>query len=79
MVYHGQKAQGIEISLQISPMAKRIENAVTVAVGSFQHSGDGRFTRNSVRVAIDQYWKITRITDEAGRVLDSSRGDNVVE
>ena len=66
---HGrQKSEGIEIGLQVSPVAERVEYALTFAVGSVQNSGCGRLTS---RFGSGCHMSATRITDAAGCVLDS--------
>jgi hypothetical protein len=64
----GQKAERVEISFQVSPMTERVENALAVAVGIFQNSGEGGFTSS---LSSGGHISTTRITDEAGYVLDS--------
>ena len=69
MGHRRQKAEWIEVGFQISPVPERVEDALTVAVGSFQHASRGSFNRS---FRSGRHISTTRITDDAGCVLDSA-------
>ena len=68
MRHVGQETEGIEIGFEVSPMTERVENALAVGVGVVQNSGDGGFTCS---LSSSGQISSTRITDDAGCVLDS--------
>ena len=63
-----KETERIEISFEVSPMAKRIENALAVGAWILQNFGDGSFTGS---FGSSGHISTTRITDEAAGVLDS--------
>src|SRR6185369_98170 len=63
-----QKSERVEIGLQVSPMAKGVKYALTLAIGGFEYTGGGRFT---CRFGSGHHMSTTRITDATGCVLDS--------
>src|SRR6476660_4162365 len=68
MLHMRQETQRIEISLEVSPMAERIENALAVRVWILQNSDDGSFTGS---FSSGGHISATRITDDAACVLVS--------
>jgi hypothetical protein len=75
MLHRRQKSKRVEIGLQVSPVAKRFKYALTLAAGSFQYTGCGRFTS---RFGSGRHMSITRITDATGCVLDSPQREQQV-
>ena len=69
MRYRRQKSEWIEVRLQISPVAERVKNALTLAVRNFEHSGSSSWAS---RFGSGRHMSVTRITDATGCVLDSS-------
>ena len=73
-VFHRRKKpEGIEVSLQISPVAERVEYALTFTVGSFENSGCGRWT---CRFGSGRHRSLTRITDAMCAGFVSQEGNS---
>jgi hypothetical protein len=68
MGYVRQKAERVEISFEVSPMAERIENALAVSAWILQNLSNGSFTGS---LSSSGHISTIRITDDAAYVLDS--------